>query len=783
MTGVPSYEDHVGLWENELKLWPDPILEPEAEGRNPGLSRGPNMLRFIVPISILLTVLLAGGCQTPSRNAPSPECLKVSGLFSSHMVLQRDTVLPVWGRARPGEKVTATLAGNTAAAHADAHGRWLVRLPAVAAGGPHELLVAGKQMVRFNVGGWTKGSRLRVGGWTKGSRLRDVMIGDVWICAGQSNMEMNLRPGPDAVYNAEREVGGWTKGSRLRVATADYPRIRLFTVPRRPSFAPLDDVAGEGWSTCGPQSVITFSAVGYFFGRDLHQHLGVPIGLIDCTRGASPAEAWTGAEALRRLPAFAQTMKELPAKIAASRHMAPEYKRRSAEWNRTLEERDAGQSEGKPAWAAEGLDASDWGTMSAAGRKEAASAVLPNHWESAGLPDFDGIVWFRKEVDIPAAWAGRPLQLGLCTVNDMDRAYVNGVEVGRFEQTAGWTAPRVYEVPPSAYHAGRNVVTVRVYDLGNKGGICGAAGDLWIRLTEDPAVRIGLDGPWLFKPALDLRNMPPRPTPPPVPEDSQRVPTVLFNAMVAPLMPFAIRGVIWYQGESNVGRAAEYKALFPAMSAAGRKEAASAIRDWRARWGQGEFPFLFVQLAGVDPVNAEPVEDAVAELREAQCAALDLRGTAMAVTIDIGDAENDHPRNKQDVGRRLAQAAQRVAYRESVAGWGPRYRAHLVEGQGVRVSFDDVGGGLKTSDGGPLQGLAVAGVDRVFVWADARIEGNSVVVSSPRVPAPVSAAGRKEAAPVAVRYAWSSNPKANLFNAEGFPASPFGTDSWSSHRK
>ncbi|MCC6695043.1 MAG: 9-O-acetylesterase [Candidatus Hydrogenedentes bacterium] len=643
----------------------------------------------------------------------SAGALRVSGMFGDHMVLQRGQPVPVWGWATPGMRVIVSLAEQEQVCTADSGGAWRVVLSPLSAGGPHELVVSSEETIRFS----------------------DVLVGDVWICSGQSNMEMHMRPGPDAVYNAEQEVAG-----------ANYPGIRLFTVPRTSRFEPQTDIQTEGWSVCSPDSVLTFSAVGYFFGRNLHEHLKVPIGLINSSKGASPAEAWTSTDALRSLPEFWEVVEELPARIAQSQAMFPEYSRQSDLWNRLLEERDAGQVDGKALWATPDFDDSRWRTM-----------PVPEFWENAGYPDFDGVMWFRRAVELPLDWTGRPLKLGLCTVNDMDRAYINGVEVGRFESASGWTAPRVYDIPPQCAMPGPNMVAVRVFDVGNKGGLCGSSDDLWIRRADAPsAAPVSLAGEWRLNPGLDLKSIPPKPAPPPLLESNHRTPGVLFNAMVAPMIPFAVKGVIWYQGESNTGRAGEYAALFPAM-----------IQDWRSRWAQDSLPFLFVQLASIGQGPPEPVDDNMSRLREAQTKALALPDTAMVVTIDIGDPVNGHPRNKQDVGRRLAAAAQRVAYGENLVAWGPLFKECSIEGDAVRIRFDSTGGGLVASDGRPLRGFAISGEDRMFVWADAHIEGDAVVVSSSHV-----------MKPVAVRYAWSSYPDANLCNAEGFPASPFRTDSW-----
>jgi sialate O-acetylesterase len=667
------------------------------------------MTNRTISMPFVVMLVLFAGCRTlePNRDAVPASGLRFSAVFSDNMVLQHGMDIPVWGWADPGGRVTVSLGKRHASALVDDTGTWRVELSAMRVGGPYTMTVRGEKTLT----------------------LSNVMVGDVWICAGQSNMEMTLRPGPDAVLNAEQEV-----------AAANYPGIRLFTVPPATSFTPKIDLEGAGWQVCSPDTVETFSAVGYFFGRDLYQRLHVPIGLVNASRGASPAEAWTSAEALRNLPDFQQAVEEFPEKVRQAVEALPEYEKAAAAWDAALDAHDMGYRDDRPVWADPAYDDTGWTRME-----------LPTHWEDAGFPDLDGLMWFRREVELPGAWAGKRLSLGLGTINDMDRVWFNGVLVGRFEQLSGWTKPRVYEAPADAVHAGRNVIAVRVYDIGGKGGICGLAKDMWVKEADSSTSEpIPLAGSWRCRPGLDLRDIPPKPQPPAFVEGNQRIPTVLYNAMIAPLIPYGIRGVIWYQGESNVGRAVQYRTLFPAM-----------IQDWRTRWGQGAFPFLFVQLAGFKPINPEPVESALAELREAQRMTLSASKTGMAVTIDIGDANNVHPRNKQEVGRRLALVARHTAYGENLTYCGPRYAGMEAEGGAIRVRFDHTDGGL-TAANGLVKGFAIAGEDGRYVWADARIEGDTVVISSPRVPHPVT-----------VRYAWSDNPVCNLRNKEGLPASPF----------
>jgi len=459
-------------------------------------------------VLMLVLVPVGVGCAKTAQ-------VRLPGVLGDHMVVQRGTEVYIWGWTDPGARVTVRMGEAEASATGNADGRFLTRLPPQEAGGPHTITVTGENTVS----------------------IKDVLVGDVWICSGQSNMEMAVR----GVRNAKKEI-----------ADAKYPRIRLFTVKRTSTPEPQDDCKGD-WKPCSPDTVPNFSAVGYFFGRHLHKHLDVPVGLVNTSWGGTPSEAWTSPRTVEKVRAFDPIVKRFKGK--------------------------------------------------------------PNH---------------------------------------------------------------------------------------------------------------------------------------------PHRPSNLFNGMIAPLVPMRIRGAIWYQGESNAGRACQYRTLFPAM-----------IQDWRAHWRQGNFPFLFVQLANFKKRAKQPGDSAWAELREAQAMALRLPKTAQAVIIDIGEAKDIHPKNKQDVGKRLALAARAVAYGEDMTYSGPMYKSMKVEGGKVRLAFDHVGGGLVAKGGGPLKGFAVAGKDKQWHWAEAEIDGKTVVVSSDEV-----------ARPVAVRYAWADNPDCNLANEEGLPASPFRTDHW-----
>ncbi|MHB9106050.1 MAG: sialate O-acetylesterase [Armatimonadota bacterium] len=505
-----------------------------------------------------LLVLLLCGCGLGLRAE-----VTLPALFSDNMVLQRGIAAPVWGKAAPGEQITISIAGQQVTAAAGADGRWQARLAPLQAGGPFQMTVAGKNTIT----------------------LRNVLVGEVWVCSGQSNMQFMLVKARDGVREAD---------------AANHPQIRLFTVPNATAAAPLADCAAT-WAVCSKDTVRTFSAVAYFFARDLQQALGVPIGLIHSSWGGTPAEAWTDRETLLADPALKGLTAPLDAKL--SDHARKIYEQYGDVLRAWLQEADRAKAEGKP------------------------------------LPPMPA--------DLSAAMYVPPL-------------------------------------PPNT-------------------------------------------------------------------------PTSLFNGKIAPLVPFGIAGVIWYQGEANAGRATQYRTLFPAM-----------IRGWRRQWGQGDFPFLFVQLANYMAAKPEPGPSRWAELREAQAMTLALPKTGMAVAIDVGEATDIHPTNKQDVGKRLALAAQAVAYGKPLEYSGPLYDRMDVQGSTVRLRFIHAAG-LRAgpAPGAELTGFAVAGEDKQFVWAKAVIDGDTVVVSSDQVPAPV-----------AVRYGWADNPACNLYNGAGLPASPFRTDDW-----
>ena len=514
------------------------------------------------------------------------------------------------------------------------------------------------------------------------------------------------------------------------IAAANHPMIRLFTVQRTTRATPSDLVPSTGWTIASPETIASFSAVAYYFGRKLQQDLGVPIGLIHSSWGGSPAEAWTRSEALTTFDRFSASLQLLDQNPEALLGNTSDHAKAVEAWLKQINLQDAGYQDQNPLWADPALDDSEWEVFE-----------QPSAWEANGHDGYDGIGWYRTTFSLPEIPSS--IQLMLPDIDDADITWVNGVEVGR---TEGYNLDRVYNIPLPLLNSGTNVIAIRVTDTGGNGGLLGTPEDYHVQTEKQ---NISLAGAWKFKPG-NTASTAPRPLP------VHHVPSALFNGMIAPLVPYTLQGTIWYQGESNANQAYEYQSLFRTM-----------IEDWRTLW-QDEFTFLFVQLANYRELQKNPVEaENWPELREAQIKALDLPKTGMAVTIDIGEADDIHPRNKQEVGRRLALAGLHVSYGKDLIYSGPLMQEVKPDGQGLMVYFAHTANGLTTSDNGPPRGFAIAGSDQNFYWAEAEIIDNVVRVSSPDVQEPV-----------AVRYGWADNPDVNLVNSEGLPASPFRSDTW-----
>ena len=651
----------------------------------------PTIRSILLPVLLLFTLL------------PLQGQLRLPVLVGDHMVLQRDTELPVWGWATPGQRVRVSFMGRRYNAKAGMDGKWQVQMQPAPAGGPYEMTISGGDEIV----------------------LKDILVGDVWLASGQSNMEWPLNN-----INA----------SAQEMASADLPGIRLFTVKRTIAFDPRQDADADGWKVCSPKTAGSFSAVAFLFGRELHQRYQVPIGLIHSSWGGTTAQAWTSPEGLKPIPGL-DTESLSTAALADPDFEA--YRAAKASWWETEGQVDRGRPASGPGWEDPDLDHSDWAVMRQPG----------NWYEIKGLKRFGGVVWLRKTVTLTAEQAGKAAILGLGNIIEQDSAFVNGSYVGSGK---GYEPKRRYEIPVGTLHEGQNVIAVRQQGRSEFGGLFGAPTDLFLLTGTD---RHELAGDWHYRTGPDLSGLPELPGIPDFSETMPQSSSILSFGMLDPLIPYSLKGAIWYQGESNASNmeeAVQYADLFPAM-----------IRDWRRRWGY-EFPFLFVQLANFMSDQPEPADYPWARLRESQAAALELPNTGMAVTIDIGNETDIHPRNKQDVAKRLSLAARHIAYGEDLVYSGPGYRSMEVQGRAVRLTFEHTGSGLEIKDKyGYLRGFAIAGADRTFHWARARLEGNQVVVESDAV-----------AQPVAVRYNWGNSPDGNLYNAEGIPAVPFRTDTW-----
>jgi sialate O-acetylesterase len=645
--------------------------------------------------------------------------MKLAALFSDHAVLQRDRPVPVWGWTQPRTRVRVKLGVHLAETLSGADGRFIARLPPMSAGGPFTMEVT------------TSDSSERV-------VVNDVFVGEVWLCSGQSNMEMRLKEtGSDGLKESE---------------AADLPLLRSVTIPRLALAGRQSDVVAA-WEVCNPETAGDFTAVGYHFARTLQARLHVPVGVVNASWGGTPVEAWISRESLVEDPELRLGVEYADATLNNSefwRGTNPCDFSDPVQRDNFLAEKlcpaDPGNMALGRGWAAPDCDDRTWETMR-----------LPGSWQSQGH-NYSGVFWFRRTVEIPAAWAGRDLVLGIGAVDKMDVTYFNGEPAGAMGkgfETQHWSTPRQYRVPGRLVKAGRNVIAVRVYSFIYAGGMLGPRDTMMLTPSGETGGGIPLHGEWKFAVEHNLGVVQPFAcVPGPGNEKSSGI---LYDNMIAPLVPYAIRGALWYQGESNTATDADhYGARLERL-----------IRDWRHVWGQGDFVFLTVQLPNYRADPAQERGNTWALVREAQLRSLALPETGLAVTIDIGEADDIHPRNKRDVGMRLAQWALVRAYGVAGVPAGPLFESATIEGDRIRIRFRHVGGGL-VARGGSLRTCVVADMTREFHPAEAVIDGETLVVSS-----------RQVRFPMAVRYAWANNPDgANLYNTEGLPASPFRTDNW-----
>jgi len=618
----------------------------------------------------------------------------VSPMFGDNMVLQRGKPDAIWGWSKPGDAIRVEMAGYVAKTVANAEGRWQVQIDPPAPGGPYTVKIDSTEQQVV---------------------LHEVLVGDVWLCGGQSNMELGLAR---------------TRNGSNEIASANHPEIRLYKVASHPAYSPAPVPQGM-WKICSPQTVTEnggFSAVAYFFARRIQEDIHVPVGLVEDCLGGTPAEAWTSAETLRKFGDFDAGLAEIERLKSKG---GPEYGNYIMSW---YDDYDLGL---KGEWSAADFDDSKWQTVQ-----------IPGGFKDLGVGDAPAVCWFRKEITLPDPLPKGPATLQLGVVERMDTAFINGKWTG----ASAWVEnPRVYFVADGVLRPGKNNITVRVFKTKPDGGFMSKPDTL--RLVLGDRTVIPLAGDWKGAVSVDAR--PPHPMPLGF-ENWPVMPSVLYQGMIAPLAPLALTGAIWYQGEANAPHAYQYRTLLPAM-----------IGDWRKLFGQGDFPFYIVSLPAFTPRRAAPGDDSWAEMREAQAmAARSVKNGGLSVTIDTGEADNIHPKDKLVVGERLAACALGQQYGEKISYRGPTYKSVEHLPGALKIKFVHTDGGLVVK-GDTLGEFSVAGEDHQWHWADAKIDGDSVTVSSKLV-----------SEPVAARYAWQSNPQATLFNGAGFPAIPFRTDDW-----
>lgn len=649
--------------------------------------------------------LISVSCQPEDKRK-----LKLSPLFSDHMVLQQKQDIAFWGEYSPMKKITVNGSwGDEASIESDENGDWKMTLKSPAAGGPYSIKVISADSTIV---------------------IDDILFGEVWLASGQSNMEMPLKGWPpnDPINNSSEEI-----------SNATHPNIRMFTVTRNLAVKSLNSIQGQ-WLVASPETAKDFSASAYFFAKRLQEELNVPIGIIHSSWGGTPAEAWTSASALRNLGDFNQQLDamERPESLEETKNWFDQWPSKKfpvteAEWRAVnFNDLDAIDPE---------FDDSNWETK-----------PIPGRIDQLNDGYLDGVIWLRKEFEIQDIASEYILEIG--AVDDMDATYINGEKVGGLAGSGYYDTNREMKIPGSLLKKGKNTIAIRVIDTGGPGSVDGP-----VQLINEDGNSISLEGEWrsMIKAEIysglfyeydfdtDLVNKPN------FVELNSHLPSVLFNAMINPLLPYTIKGAIWYQGEANVSRDKQYKKLFPAM-----------IKDWRNRWVD-DFPFYFVQIA---PFIYEPNPELQIsqKLREAQRYALKTPNTGMVVTLDIGNPTNIHPANKQDVGYRLAGLALANDYGKDIVASGPLFKGLKKVKNTLLVDFEDVGSGLICHEK-VLKGFEIAGADKVFVPAKAEIKNEIVEVSNNTVKDPEY-----------VRYAWRDDSVATLFNIEGLPASSFSSE-------
>jgi sialate O-acetylesterase len=652
----------------------------------PVIMRKTMIIRFnpkIITLFLLLFITASAFCQ-----AILPK------LVSDGVVLQRDAEVKIWGWASKGEKVSIHFMGISYHAMANQDGEWEVMLANLKAGGPYEMQIDASNSITIN----------------------DILVGDVWVCSGQSNMGLSL--------------GMLRHIYKNEIEQMDNPFIRqFFTYPGTNFKEREKDFRFGRWQDADSNSIRGLTAVGYFFAKKLYEEYRVPIGLINSSMGGSSAEAWISEESIKAFPIYYEQLQRFKEEGYIDRIKQQDDQRVSI-WNRLLKQNDEGFKSTQKTWFDPKFNASDWETTH-----------VPGYWANTKLGNVNGVVWFRKKIDVPQDMVGKPALIKLGRIVDCDTVFINGKFIG---STGSQYASRVYKISDDILKEGKNTIVIRVINYIRKGGfVPGKEYEL-----AGGNNKINLEGEWKYKLGSSAEPL----------EDRLflgKIPSGLFNAGIAPILNYRIKGVLWYQGESNTSRAFEHYDLFKLL-----------IKDWRHNWQQGNFPFLYVQLPNFVEVNIERTRYDWAIFRESQLKALVIPNTGMAVTIDVGEYNDIHPKLKKPVGERLALAVRKVAYGEKdIVYSGPIYKSMKIEGNKIILKFSQVGSGLRAKNGNKLNCFEICGINNEYFPAEAEINNDKIIVWSDKV-----------AAPVAVRYAWANNPEgANLYNKEGLPATPFRT--------
>ena len=619
--------------------------------------------------------------------------VRLPQLVRDSMILQRDAKVKIWGWASPKEKIQISFQNKKYKTTADENGNWNVLLAPMKAGGPYTMKIDAKNHIVLN----------------------NILIGDVWICSGQSNMVHQM-----ALHSVRYADD---------IVNANYPEIRQFWIPMLTDLQkPYDDLPPGYWKSANPVDVLQFSAVAYFFAKKLYEKYHVPIGLINSSVGGPSIQSWMSEESLKNIPSIFSTIEKNKDTAYVN-----SINRNAVLKNAAIKRpQDKGLNAAKP-WYDTSYIPVGWRNIN-----------VPGYWEDQGIRNLDGIVWYQREIDVPSSMTNAPAKIFLGRIVDADFVYLNGKLIGN---TTYQYPQRRYKIPNGLLKSGKNLLVIRIINYAGKGGF---VPDKPYSLIANGDT-IDLKGTWQYRVGSVFS-----PYQNSIPGFSYEYqPTALYNAMIAPLLNYTIKGFLWYQGEGSINEVSEYG-----------KRLTTLINDWRDKWQEGNLPFLYVQLPNFGDMQYKPVESSWAELREEQLKTLSVPNTAMAVAIDLGEWNDIHPDRKKEVGERLALAAEKLAYGENIVYSGPIYQSSTIDTNKIKITFTNVGSGLITNDGEELSEFAIAGPDKKFVWAKAKIDGDKIIVWSDDI-----------ANPMYVRYAWADNPvNPNLYNKEGLPASPFATD-------